>query len=133
MTAPSHENRTRAIAAVSAVLLGWLLLAPSVARAANGDCSQPVSNGTAPVATDCLFILLGDSGHPGFDPVHASLGQGLGDADLVVATQFESGLLLAVAQGHVVNLDLGGEAEATGHRVQIVPRTNIPLVGFPRL
>ena len=60
--------------------------------------------------TDGLLILLGDSGHPGFDAVHASLGQGLGDADLVVATQRESGLLLAVAQGHVVNLDLGGRS-----------------------
>jgi hypothetical protein len=57
MTASSRENRKRAVVAVSAVMLGWLLLAPSVARAANGDCSQPVSNGAAPVATDCLFIL----------------------------------------------------------------------------
>jgi hypothetical protein len=29
----------------------------SVAAAAQGDCSQPVTNGTAPAASDCLFIL----------------------------------------------------------------------------
>lgn len=57
MTAPSHTNRKSMTPAAIAVMVGWLLLAPSVARAANGDCSQPVSNGTAPVATDCLFIL----------------------------------------------------------------------------
>lgn len=27
------------------------------ARAAQGDCSQPLSSGPAPVSTDCLFIL----------------------------------------------------------------------------
>ena len=31
--------------------------APAPATAAQGDCSQPVSNGARPVATDCLFIL----------------------------------------------------------------------------
>jgi hypothetical protein len=30
---------------------------PLSAGAAQGDCSQPLSNGPAPVSTDCLFIL----------------------------------------------------------------------------
>lgn len=34
-----------------------LLLAPSVAMAANGDCGQPVSNGSGPTAVDCSYVL----------------------------------------------------------------------------
>jgi len=42
-----------------AALVAMICLIGSVnpARAALGDCSQPVSAGAAPVATDCLFIL----------------------------------------------------------------------------
>ena len=43
-----------------AVLCSILALgasAPRVTHAAQGDCSQPVSNGVSPVATDCLVIL----------------------------------------------------------------------------
>lgn len=40
-----------------AVLLGVLSLGPTGALAAQGDCAQPLSNGTSPVSTDCLFIL----------------------------------------------------------------------------
>jgi hypothetical protein len=39
-----------------AFLAGFLLL-PAAAHAANGDCSQPVSNGSNPVSSDCQFIL----------------------------------------------------------------------------
>jgi len=35
----------------------WLGLGAAAANAAQGDCSQPLSSGTAPVSTDCLFIL----------------------------------------------------------------------------
>jgi hypothetical protein len=34
-----------------------ILLAGAPAMAAQGDCGQPVSNGAAPTASDCLFIL----------------------------------------------------------------------------
>src|SRR5690349_11733478 len=33
------------------------LVAPLRARAAQGDCGQPATNGDSPVATDCLFVL----------------------------------------------------------------------------
>lgn len=38
------------------------------ARAATGDCSQPVSAGAVPVATDCLFILNAAVGLQSCDP-----------------------------------------------------------------
>lgn len=38
------------------------------ARAATGDCSQPVSAGASPVATDCLFILNAAVGLQSCDP-----------------------------------------------------------------
>jgi hypothetical protein len=43
-----------------AALAGLLVVSPLasvVAGAAQGDCSQPLSNGSVPVATDCLYIL----------------------------------------------------------------------------
>ena len=47
----------RALRGAAAYALVALLAAPSVSAAANGDCGQPVSNGTKPSATDCSFIL----------------------------------------------------------------------------
>jgi len=57
MTPPELDFRLRVLG--SATLLVWavLLFSPTTGFAANGDCGQPVSNGAAPVATDCLFIL----------------------------------------------------------------------------
>lgn len=42
---------------------------PSVARAAQGDCGQPLSTGAAPTASDCLFILRTAVGTQTCDPV----------------------------------------------------------------
>lgn len=42
-----------AVASLAVVLLAW----PTSLLAANGDCSQPLSSGSSPVASDCLFIL----------------------------------------------------------------------------
>ena len=39
------------------LLLAAALFIPNVARADLGDCSQPVTSGSEPVVTDCLFIL----------------------------------------------------------------------------
>ncbi len=39
------------------VLAGLISSLSSVASAANGDCAQPISGGSAPTATDCLRIL----------------------------------------------------------------------------
>ncbi len=38
-------------------LLVALLLSPVSSLAANGDCAQPLSSGSSPTASDCLFIL----------------------------------------------------------------------------
>jgi OmcA/MtrC family decaheme c-type cytochrome len=42
---------------VVAFLAGAVLVGPLPAVAALGDCGQPVSDGTGPAASDCLFIL----------------------------------------------------------------------------
>lgn len=39
------------------VLALWVAPWVAPAGAAQGDCSQPLSDGAAPVSTDCLFIL----------------------------------------------------------------------------
>ena len=57
MTTHTLSCRPTSIRAGTALLWGFLLLSPAGVHAANGDCSQPVSNGAAPVATDCLYIL----------------------------------------------------------------------------
>jgi len=42
---------------IAFALWGLLLCFPVASFSAQGDCSQPVSNGAVPVATDCLFLL----------------------------------------------------------------------------
>lgn len=53
--------------AVAALL--FVLCAPRILLAATGDCSQPVSGGENPVASDCLFILTVAVGAEVCDPV----------------------------------------------------------------
>lgn len=56
-TAPGRPGvRGAHLLAAMALAAGFFLQAP-VALAANGDCSQPNSNGSGPSASDCLFIL----------------------------------------------------------------------------
>ncbi len=45
------------LAVVSLSVAALLAGSPNPASAAQGDCSQPVSSGASPVATDCLYIL----------------------------------------------------------------------------
>jgi hypothetical protein len=47
----------KATHAALAALITYVLIAATPALAAQGDCSQPASNGTNPNATDCLVIL----------------------------------------------------------------------------
>ena len=47
------NSRNRFVASA----LAALLLCPSAVQAAKGACSQPSTNGSAPTASDCLFIL----------------------------------------------------------------------------
>jgi hypothetical protein len=42
---------------VVAMLLVGVLASPRITIGAQGDCSQPISAGASPVASDCLFIL----------------------------------------------------------------------------
>jgi hypothetical protein len=43
-------------AALAAILAAAMFVAPA-SLAANGDCAQPVSNGSAPTAVDCAYVL----------------------------------------------------------------------------
>ena len=45
----------------------------------------------------------------------ARFGQCGGDPHLVVGGELDAGLLFPVAEGHIVNLDVGGDREALGH------------------
>jgi len=40
-----------------ATFLGVIWLLPGIAWAGHGDCGQPVTSGSAPSASDCLYIL----------------------------------------------------------------------------
>lgn len=57
MKTPRGVFGSRSTLTIVLVLWGLVLFCPTIGFTANGDCSQPVSNGAAPVATDCLFIL----------------------------------------------------------------------------
>ncbi len=61
----------------------------------------------------------------------AGLRECLGDADLVVGGEDHAGLLLAVAEGRVVEPDLGGEVELSSDLRIVVPGTREPLSGVP--
>ncbi|HYC56533.1 MAG TPA: hypothetical protein VEL28_16505 [Candidatus Binatia bacterium] len=50
--------KRRALTGIAAgLVIALIVAASSPATAALGDCGQPVSNGDAPTASDCLFIL----------------------------------------------------------------------------
>ena len=68
--------------------------------AANGDCGQPVSNGSAPVASDCLFILNAAAQLQTCDPVCICNTNGIG---LITAT--DALLCLNVAVGAPISLN----------------------------
>jgi len=55
-----------AVAALSAIAVAAV---STRVQAAQGDCSQPLSTGTAPTASDCLFILRTAVGAQTCDPV----------------------------------------------------------------
>ena len=69
--------------------------------------------------------------HAGFDAVDAGFGEALGDADLFVLGKNNAGLLLAVAQRYVVDLDIFRELKILRHLRRVIPFTNEPVVGFP--
>src|ERR1019366_5692745 len=55
----------------------------------------------------------------------------LGDADFLVLAQDDAGLLLAIAQRDVVDLDVLGELEVLGDFRRVVPFADEPVIGLP--
>ena len=78
------------------------------------------------------FVLLGDGGHAGFDAVHAEGIELLGDGHFFLAAEDDGGLLLAIAQGDIVDFDLGGEVIFLGDFGKIRPGADKPFIRFPR-
>ena len=77
------------------------------------------------------FVLLGDGGHAGFDAVNAEGIELLGDGHFFLAAEDDGGLLLAIAQGDIVDFDLGGEVIFLGDFGKIRPGADKPFVRFP--
>jgi hypothetical protein len=86
------------------VLVGaaWVALSPVGAHAAQGDCGQPVTNGGAPTATDCLYILKSAVGAQSCTPECVC---DVNNAGGVTATDALTCLKKAVGQN--VTLDCG--------------------------
>ena len=78
-------------------------------------------------------ILVGYGGHSRLNSLHAQRIELAGDRDFFFAAEDHRGLLLAVAQGHVMNFDLRGEIEILAHLRQIIPGADKPFVRFPGL
>ena len=70
-----------------------------VAGAAQGDCAQPLSVGSGPAASDCLFILRASVGVQACDPECVCLPSG---SPPIAAT--DALICLKAAVGHVVEL-----------------------------
>jgi hypothetical protein len=51
------SNLSRSLSLFAVALIVGFLAGPQSVVAAQGDCSQPLSSGLNPVASDCLFIL----------------------------------------------------------------------------
>ena len=76
---------------------------------------------------DDAGVIAGDHGHARLDAVDTDFRQSLGDADLIVVVKRHAGLLLAVAQCHVMNLNFFGELPILGHLGGEVPEAGMPI------
>lgn len=94
-------------------LAGWILIASlgctGTALAANGDCSQPSSNGTKPAASDCLFILQVAVGSRTCSPACICAPKGT-----LPTTTTDSLLCLKSSVGQTVNLQCPCDGAPTG-------------------
>ena len=105
---------------VAAVAATAILIVSGAAFAAQGDCSQPVSSGTNPTASDCLFILKAAVG-----AVQCTLGTPPGcvckptGGDRLVATDALLCLKKAVGQGVTLNCPCGGPKCSSGKLVSV--------------
>ncbi len=107
---------------VAAVAATAILIVSGAAFAAQGDCSQPVSSGTNPTASDCLFILKAAVG-----AVQCTLGTPPGcvceptGGNRIVATDALLCLKKAVGQGVTLNCpcSTGGPKCSSGKLVSV--------------
>ena len=79
------------------------------------------------------LVLLGHRRHAGLDPVDAQRIELLRDRHFLLAAEDDGGLLLAVAQRDVMNLDLRREVVVLARLRQITPGADVPFVGLPGL
>ena len=93
--------------------------------------AKPKISAFSPSAAMSEIAALSGAGHARFDAVDAQRVQLLGDRHLLLAAEDDGGLLLAVTQGDVVNLDVLGPVVVLCRFRQVVPGADEPLVGFP--
>jgi hypothetical protein len=107
------RNHLRNLAVSAAALAVALVVAgaPSPSLAANGDCGQPVSSGSTPVATDCLFILRAAVGTSTCDPTCICDLNGTGGNPN--ATDALTCLNVSVGTPGLLNCDCGGGTTTT--------------------
>ena len=89
-----------------------------------------------PEAGDVLnrgFVLFGDGGHARLDALDSQRIELLGDGHFFLAPENHGGLLLAVAQRDVVQLDLRGKIKILLDLRQKTPGADKPFVRFPGL
>ncbi len=79
------------------------------------------------------FVLLRDRGHSRFNAVNSQRIELARDSDLLFAPEDHSGLLFAVTQSYVVNLDLGWKRKILADLRQEIPGACKPLVCLPGL
>ena len=82
-------------------------------------------------AANRLGVLRRDGRQSGLDPLHAGLGELLGDRDLLVGVELDARLLLAVAQRDVVELDLRGQRGSLERLGLEVPGADEVVVALP--
>ena len=79
------------------------------------------------------LVLFGDGGHARLDAVDSQCIELLGDRDFFFPPENHGGLLLAVAQGDVVQLDLRVKIKILFDLWEITPRADKPFICFPGL
>ena len=84
------------------------------------------------VGDGCL-VLRRHRRHTGLDAVDAERVELLRDGDLFLAAEDHGGLLFAVAQGHVVNLEVAAKGLLLPDFRQVRPRAAEPFVCLPGL
>ena len=93
------SNRRRLFSTLAAAGL-VLVLSPGAVLAAQGDCSQPVTNGSNPTASDCLFILRAAVGSATCDPACVCAPKGS-----LPTTATDALICLKKAVGQAITLD----------------------------